>query len=152
MKIFLYTFLLLLPAVLKADDFFFEFAAQPDIAGARIEGEVLHLEVKIKRLPSPKAKGIEVEADEDGNYFVRVYLAEQPNKGWHPMVSLGGRILSDGIKVVTHAAEYASYFEIEFKDQDGANNAALGLATLLKVPEERLALQKDKPNGDVDAE
>jgi hypothetical protein len=140
MKLYIVVISLFLASLGMADSFFFQALEEPDMASAKIEGETLHLAIKIKKLPLPKVEAIEIEENEDGTHIIRAFLRDPPERGWLPMIKLEDRILAEDIRVTTHQAQYASYFEIVASDKKRAESIARSLATLLGVRGDRLRI------------
>ena len=145
MRSLLLTIVVLASAV-RADSFFFSLPGKPDLSTAKIEGDQLHVTANLERLPIPKADGIEVVRDDEGQALARVYLAEEPARGWFPLIKLNEQIIQVS-KVTRMGPQYASSFEIEFPNWREAVSTASALAKLLKLPEDRVAIEEQPAEG-----
>lgn len=137
-----------LTAIACGDSYLFTIPAEPDLSKARIEDEKMHIIVQVKRLPNPKVGGIEVEPNEKGDYVVRTYVEKIPERGWFPMIKLEDRIVEIS-SITNNGPNFASYFEITFKDKDQAIAMAKSLASLFGVPDQRVVIgdKKAEPVG-----
>ncbi len=122
----------------KGDSYLFTLTQEPDLKKAKIEGNRLHISVDLKRLPNPEVGGIEVEPSDNDGFVIRTYIKAIPERGWFPMLKWEDQIIELS-KVTNNGPNFASYFEIEFKERKDAVAMAKNLATLFNVPGKRVA-------------
>jgi len=127
-----------LSSMAKGDSYLFTLPQKPDLKKAKIDGNRMHISVDLKRLPNPEVGGIEVEPGDNDGFVVRVYIKAIPERGWFPMLKWEDQIIELS-NVTNNGPNFASYFEIEFKDRKEAVAMAKNLATLFNVPEKRVA-------------
>jgi hypothetical protein len=130
--------LIALSTMAKGDSYLFTLTQEPDLKKAKIEGNRLHISVDLKRLPNPEVGGIEVEPSDNDGFVIRTYIKAIPERGWFPMLKWEDQIIELS-KVTNNGPNFASYFEIEFKERKDAVAMAKNLATLFNVPEKRVA-------------
>jgi hypothetical protein len=132
-----------LSTLVRGESYLFTIPQPPDLKEAKIEGGHLHISVPLLRLPNPDVGGVEVNRSEDDGFVVRTYIKEVPERGWFPMLKLEDEIIELS-KVTNNGPNFASYFEIVFKERKEAVAVARSLAALFAVPEGRLAIGEEE--------
>jgi hypothetical protein len=147
MKIISVIFLLLIQFARSEDSYFFTLANDERPTSVSVENENLHLVMKIKRLPLPKARSIIAFHQGLGGvreYKIQIDLAEAPPEGV-PMLKLGDDLIMEGVSVETpNNPKFASSISIEVADSKQVTKLVSALAGLLKLPKDRIEIHLDK--------
>lgn len=144
--------LAVLPVVVCGEEsYFFTIAGKP--SGERIEGNTLHIAQPIHRIEPPEASSIIAFHQGLGpgrEYKIRVNLRESPEKGWMPMLKLGGETIMEGVTVARPKdPRLASSFSLESDDPVTIRRWCQLLRDVLKVPADRVQidLTEAEPDG-----
>lgn len=128
------------------ESYFFTITFEP--TEQRIEGEHLHLEFPIQKLPPPRASSISAYHQGLGagrDYQIQVHLEASPAKGWLPSLNLDGELIMEGISVSRpDDPSFASSFSLESDDPKQIERWCQLLAALLKVPKDRIEIDLTK--------
>jgi len=147
MKITSVVFLLLIQFALAEDSYFFTLDNAERPTSVSVENDNLHLVMKIKKLPLPKARSIIALYHGLGGvreYKIQIDLAEAPPEEV-PMLKLGDDIIMEGVSVeAPNNPKFASSISIEVADSKQVTKLVSALASLLKLSKDRIEVQLDK--------
>lgn len=136
------------------ESYFFTYATKPRAAEKRIEGEVFHMTMPIKKIEPPKASSIYTSHQGLGRgreYQIQVDLAETPAEGWLPLLKLGDDVIDQGIFLSLSEGEGESSFHVQNDDPDKIRRWTRLLGELLKVPADQIEIDLTKVEDKVDA-
>ena len=134
------------------ESYFFKYPNDKPKREIRIEDSKLHVVTPIEKIATPKA--VSLYASHAGlgrgrEYQIQIDLAAKAERGLLPMVKLGDDVITGGIYMSLSADENStSSYHLESDDPEQIKRWCPLLATLLKIPQDRIEIDLTKEEDD----